>query len=81
MPRRGGPADAAAKHSVAEVELSLVVLELAVANVKRFVVNEEADDFAVGDIDGRLHGLGVGISALYIRQRAQLVEWVQVGAR
>ena len=80
MPRGRGPADAAPKHSVAEVELSLVVLDLAVANVKEFVVNQEADDFVVGDIDGRLYGLGVGVSALCIRQRAQLVEWVQVGA-
>ena len=57
-----------------------MVLELAVANVKGFVVDEEADEFAVGDIDDGLPGLGVGVSSLGIGQRAQLVEGVQVGA-
>src|SRR5438552_11751984 len=55
-------------------------LEFAVANVKGFVVDKQADEFAVGDIDGRLPGLGVGVSALGIGQRAQFVEGVQVGA-
>jgi len=58
-----------------------VIVELAVANVKGFVVNEEADEFAVSNIDGGLPGLGVGISSLCIRQGAQFVEGVQVGAR
>jgi len=54
VPCRGSPADAAAQHSIAQVKLPLVLLELAVANVKGFVVDEEADEFAVGDIDGGL---------------------------
>ena len=58
-----------------------MALDLAVANIKRFVVDEQADEFAVGDIDSSLPGLGVGVSSLRIGQRAQLVEGVQVGAR
>ena len=57
-----------------------MILELAVPKVKGFVVDEETDEFAVGDIDGRLPGLRVGVSSLRIGQRAQLVEGVQVGA-
>ena len=57
-----------------------MILDLPVAYVKGFVVDEEADEFAVGDIDGSLPGLGVGVSSLGIGQRAQLVEGVQVGA-
>src|SRR5712691_7467315 len=80
MPRRGGPADAAAQHSVAQVKFPLVVMYIAVANVKRLVVDQQADEFAVGDIDNRLSGLGVGVSSLCIGQRAQFVERIQVGA-
>src|SRR5713101_4433913 len=80
MPRRGGPADAAAQHSVAQVKFPLVVMYIAVANVKRLVVDQQADEFAVGDIDNCLSGLGVGVSSLCIGQRAQFVERIQVGA-
>ncbi len=54
--------------------------DLAIANVKGFVVDKQADEFAVGDIDGRLPGFRVGVSSLCIGQRAQLVKGVQVGA-
>ena len=57
-----------------------MVLDLAVAKVKGVVVDEQADELAVGDIDDGLPGLGVAISSLGIGQRAQLVEGVQVGA-
>ncbi len=57
-----------------------MLLELAVAHIKGFVVDEQADEFAVGDIDGGLPGLGVGVSTLGVGQRAQFVEGVQVGA-
>src|SRR6266851_3328636 len=80
MPRRGGPADAAAQHSVAKVKFPLVALYIAIANIKRLVVYKQADEFAVGDIDNRLSGLGVGVSSLCIGQRAQFVERIQVGA-
>src|SRR6266699_3875320 len=78
--RRGGPANAAAEYPTAKVEFPLVVPDFAIANVKGLVVDEQADEFAVGDIDGRLPGLGVGVSTLGIGQRAQLVEGVEVGA-
>ena len=69
-----------AQRSVAQIEHPLVRLERAVADVERLVVDEQADELAVGDIDDGLPGLGVAVSGLGVRQRAQLVEGVQVGA-
>ena len=57
-----------------------MVLELSEANVKGLVVNEEADEFAIGTIDDRLSRFGIGVSSLGIGHRTQLVEGVQVGA-
>jgi hypothetical protein len=58
-----------------------VILDITIPNVKGFIVNEETDKFAVGDIDDGLPRLRVAVSALCIGQRAQLVDGVQVGAR
>jgi hypothetical protein len=38
-------------------------LELTVANVKGFILDEEANELAVRDIDDCLPGLGVAISS------------------
>ena len=54
--------------------------ELAVAQVEGLVVDEQADDLAVGDVHERLSGLRIAVAGLRVRQRAQLVEGVQVGA-
>ena len=55
--------------------------ELAVAEIERLVVDEEADDLAVGDVHEGLPGLGVPVARLGVRQRPQLVERVEVRAR
>ena len=55
-------------------------MQRAVAQVERLVVDQQPDQLAVGDVDDRLAGLGVAVAGLGVRQRAQLVERVQVGA-
>ena len=48
------PFDGAAEDAVPKVELALVAEELAVAEVEGLVVDEQADDLAVGDVHERL---------------------------
>ena len=54
--------------------------KLAVAKVERLVVDEQADDLAVGDVHQRLTGFRIAVGGLRMRQRTQLVERVQVRA-
>ena len=75
------PVRRAGQRSGAQVENPLVVEQFAVADVERLVVDQQADDLAVGDVDERLAGLRVAVSGLGVRQRPDLVEGVQVGAR
>src|SRR5215213_7340134 len=65
----------------AEVELALVREQPAVAQVERLVVDEQADDLAVGDVDDRLARLRVPVGGFRLRERAELVERVQVRPR
>ena len=78
---RRAPHDLAAQHAVAQVERALVVDELAVADVEGLVVDEQAHDLAVRDVDERLAGLGVAVAGLGVGQRPRLVEAVEVGPR
>lgn len=55
-----------------------MLVEVAVPDVEGFVVDQESQDLAVGDVDDRLAVLGVAESRLGIRQRSRLVERVQV---
>ena len=64
----------------AQVERARVVEQLAVADVERLVVDQQPDDLAVGDVDDGLAVLRVAVAGLGVRQRAGLVEAVQVGA-
>ena len=57
-----------------------MVQQLAVAQVERLVVDQQPDEFAVGDVDDRLAGLRVAVAGLGVGQRPRLVEGVQVGA-
>ena len=75
------PLDRAPQHAGAQVEHALVAAQLAVADVERLVVDQQADDLAVGHVDQRLARLGVAVAGLRVGQRAHLVEAVQVGAR
>src|ERR1700761_1115777 len=63
-----------------QVEHPLVAQQLAVANVEWLVVDQQAQDLAVGDVDDRLPGLRVAVAGLRIRQRPDLVERVQIRA-
>jgi len=49
------------------------------AQVERFVVDEQSDELAVGDVDHRLAGLGIAVGRFRGGQRPELVEAVQVG--
>ena len=77
--RRRTPIGAAAEHAGSKVELALVREQLAVADVERLVVDEEADDLPVRDVHDRLARLRVAVAGLGVRERPQLVEGVQVG--
>ena len=45
------------------------LLQLAVADVERLVLDQQPDDLAVGDVDDRLAVLGVAVAGLGVRQR------------
>ncbi len=77
---RGGPLAVAAQHAGAEVEDAFVGAQPAVAQVEGFVVDEQAEDLAVGDVDDGLPGLGVAVAGLRVRQRMEFVDAVEVGA-
>ena len=53
-------------------------LELSVAHVERFVVDEQAHELAVGDVDNGLAGLGVAVARLGIWQGTQLEHRVEI---
>ena len=54
--------------------------QLAVANVERFVVDQQAQDLAVGDVDDGLSGLWVAEARFGVGQRSDFVERVQIRA-
>ena len=54
--------------------------QLAVADVERLVVDQQPDELAVGGVDDGLAVLRVAVAGLGVRQRARLVEAVEVGA-
>ena len=70
----------APQRARAHVEHALVRAELPVAHVERLVVDEQADELAVGDVDDRLARLRGAVARLGVRQRPQLVERVEVRA-
>ena len=51
------------------------------AHVEGLVVDQQADDLAVGHVDGRLARFGVAVAGLRVGQRALFVEAVEVAAR
>ena len=53
--------------------------QLAVPNVKRLILDQQANDLAVGRIDHGLARLRVPVPGLGIRQRPDLIETGQVG--
>ena len=79
--RRRLPLDVPSQDSVAEVEHALVRQQAAVTHIERLVVDEQADDLPVGDVQDRLPGLGEAVPGLGVGERPQLEERVQVRAR
>jgi hypothetical protein len=77
--RRRLPLDAPVQHARLQVERPLVRDQRAVPDVERLVVDEEADDLAVGDVDDRLPRLRVAISGLGVGERDGLEDRVQIG--
>src|SRR5262249_61055219 len=63
-----------------QVQPALVRVQLAVADVERFVVDEQPEQLAVRHVDDRLPRLGEAVPDLGVGQRPQLIEGVQVGA-
>src|SRR6516164_6847345 len=53
----------------------------AVSHVEGLVVDQEAENLAVSDVDHGLAGLGIAVSRLRIRQRPDLIKAVQERAR
>ena len=76
----GDPLDRAAQRPRPHVEQPLVLDQRAVAQIERLVLDEQADDLAVGDVDHRLAGLGIAVAGLGVGQRAGLIETAEVGA-
>src|ERR1700681_3211449 len=72
------PLHGPAQHAGPQVENPLVGPQLAVADVKRFVVDKEADDLAIGDIDDRLTGFRVAVGRLGVWQWDLFVDGVEV---
>ena len=77
---RRAPVHAPAQDAGAEVEDPLVLEQLAVADVEELVVDVQAQELAVGDVDHRLARLGVAVGVLGVGQRPDLVQPVEVGA-
>ena len=71
----------ASQHAGPQVQFPLVAAELTQAQVERLIVDEQADDLAVGDVDHGLARLGIAVAGLGVGHRALLVEAGEVGAR
>ena len=74
------PLRAAVQRAGPHVDNPLVFEQFAVPDVERFVVDQQAHDLAVGDVDDGLAVLGVAVPGLGVGQRSGLVERAEVGA-
>ena len=80
-PGRRLPLQLPVEGAGAEVEHPGVRDQFAVADVEGLVVDQQPDRLAVGHVDHGLPRLGEAVAGLGVRQRPQLVERVQIGAR
>jgi hypothetical protein len=80
LPGRRHPLRRAFERSGPQVEDAFVGPQLAVPDVERLVVHQQAHQLGVRDVDHRLPGLREAVPGLGVGQRAQLVERVQVRA-
>ena len=79
--RRGDPLGGPGEQTGSEIERPLVAAKLAVADIERLVLDEQANDLAVGHVDHGLAGVRKAVFGFGVRERANLVEAAQVGAR
>jgi hypothetical protein len=80
LARGRAPMRAAGHRPGAHVENPLVRKQFAVADVEGLVLDQQADDLAVGDVDDRLARLRIAVARLGVGQRPDFVEGVQVGS-
>ena len=79
--RRRDPLGLTAQYPGPEIEAAFMGTQFAVANIERFVVDQQPHDLAVGHIDDRLPGLGIAVAAFRIRQRPDFEDTIEIGAR
>ena len=63
------------------VQNPFMLEQFAVPHIERLIVDKQAQQLAVGDVDDRLAGLRIAEPRLGVRQRTNLVERVQICAR
>src|SRR5258708_11673291 len=80
-PTRSTSSPSAAPDPSSQVEPPLMRPQLAVAQVKRLVVDQEADQLAVDDVDQRRSRFGHAVRRLRVRLRMRFVDTVEVAAR
>ncbi len=73
LPGRRRPVGHALEQTSAKVEFASCSCSVAVANVEGLVVDEQADDLGVGDVDHDLVLLGIAVTRLGVGQRPKLV--------
>src|SRR5579863_4008939 len=77
---RGGPVDGPGQGARPQVKDALVGVQGAIPDVEGLVVDQQADDLSVGDVDDGLPGVGEAVAGLRVRQWPDLVHGVEVGA-
>src|SRR5689334_16545589 len=80
-PRRRAPFGGSRQSARAEIQHPVMGKQAAVTNIKRLVIDEQADQLTVGHIDERLTRFGRSILAFGLKQWAKFVETVQIRSR
>ncbi len=80
-PRRRAPFRSSSQGSGTEIEYPIVGQQVAVTNIERLVIDEQADELAISHVDQRLARLRSPVLALGFQQRAQFIETVQIRSR
>jgi hypothetical protein len=79
--RRGLPLHIPRQRARLQVQHPLVPAAPPVPQIERLVLHQQPDQLAVGDVDDRLTRLRIPVPTLRVRQRAPLVERVQIRPR
>ena len=81
LPTRRYPLGLTAQLPAAEIQHPLVGDKSPIADVEGLIIDQEADQLAVGHVDDGLTGLGVAVTGLGVGQRVRFVHTVQIAAR